>query len=313
MENKRVVITGGAGFIGSNLVAELAKKNEVIVIDSLSTGKLENIKHLVDSEKIILKEGDIRDFEILKSNFRNIDYVFHQAAMVSVQKSIEDPILTNEVNVNGTLNILLAARDEGAKKVIYASSCAIYGDSPILPKKEDMFPMPLSPYAVSKLIGEYYCQVFTEVYGVPTISLRYFNVYGPRQDANSEYAAVIPKFIKRVLERKSPIIYGDGEQTRDFIFVKDVVNANIRAAEKNATGVFNIASGRKISINKLANLIMEIMKRNPNLFYEKPRLGEIKDSLADISKAMKELNFRPEFSIEEGLKETIGWFGRTLE
>jgi len=308
VKNKRVVITGGAGFIGSHLAEELAENNEVVVIDNLSTGKLENIKHLIDNKKIVFKKGDIRDLDFLKEEFKGVDYVFHQAAIVSVPFSVEDPILTNEVNVNGTLNVLIAARDCGVKKVIYASSCAVYGDNPNLPLKEDMLPMPLSPYAVTKLAGEYYCQVFTEVYGLPTISLRYFNVYGPRQDANSDYAAVIPKFIKRVLEDKPPIIYGDGKQTRDFIFVKDVVKANIMAAKSNATGVFNIASGKQVSINELANLIIEIMGKDFEPIHQRPRPGDIRHSIADISKAKEKLNFQPEYSLKEGLEKTVRWF-----
>ena len=305
MKNKRVIITGGVGFIGSHLAEELAENNEVVVIDNLSTGKLENIKHLIDNEKIIFKKGDIRDLDFLKKEFDGVDYIFHQAAIVSVPFSIEDPVLTNEVNVNGTLNVLIAAKECGVKKVIYASSCAVYGDNPKLPLKEDILPMPLSPYAVTKLAGEYYCQVFTEIYGLPTVSLRYFNVYGPRQDANSDYAAVIPKFIKRVLEDKPPIIYGDGNQTRDFIFVKDVVKANIMAAESNATGFFNIASGKQISINELANIILEIMGKDFEPIHQKPRPGDIKHSVADISKANSKLRYQPKYSLMEGLRITI--------
>ncbi len=303
-----VLVTGGAGFIGSHLSEELAKDNEVTAIDNLSTGKLENIRRLIDNKKIVFKKGDIRDLEFLKSEFEGADYVFHQAAVVSVPKSVEKPLLTNDVNTNGTLSVLIAARDCNVKKVVFASSCAVYGDNPHLPLKEDMLPMPLSPYASSKLAGEYYCQVFTKAYGLSTSSLRYFNVYGPRQDVNSDYAAVIPKFIKRVLENKPPIIYGDGEQTRDFIFVKDVVNANILAAESSATGIFNTASGEKTSIDELASTLMSITGTNLNLIHEKPRQGDIKHSAADISKAREKLNFKPKHSLEEGLRETVKCF-----
>jgi len=196
MNNKKVIITGGAGFIGSHLAEELAETNEVAVIDNLSTGKLENIKHLIDDKKIIFKKGDIRDLDFLKKEFEGTDYVFHQAAIPSVPRSVENPVLTNEVNVNGTLNVLIAAKNCGVKKVICASSSSIYGDTPTLPKKEDMLPNPLSPYAVSKLTGEYYCKAFSVVYGLKTVCLRYFNVYGPRQDPTSQYAAVIPRFIE---------------------------------------------------------------------------------------------------------------------
>jgi len=311
MKNKKVIITGGAGFIGSHLAEELAENNEVIVIDNLSTGKLGNIKHLLNDKKIIFKKGDIRDLNFLKKEFEGTDYIFHQAAVVSVPKSVEDPVPTNEVNLNGTLNVLIAAKNCDVKKVVFASSCAVYGDNTNLPLKEDMPPRPLSPYAASKLAGEYYCQVFTEVYGLPTVSLRYFNVYGPRQDANSDYAAVIPKFIKRVLENKPPIIYGDGEQTRDFIFVKDIVKANIMAAEGNATGIFNIASGKQISIEELAMQIIKTAGKNRNMkpIHEKPRPGDIRHSAADISKAKAKLNFQLEYSLEEGLEEILGWFG----
>ena len=311
MNNKKVLITGGAGFIGSHLAEELAENNEVIVIDNLSTGKLENIKHLLNDKKIIFKKGDIRDLNFLKNEFEGADYIFHQAAVVSVPKSVEDPVSTNEVNVNGTLNVLIAAKNCDAKKVVFASSCAVYGDNPDLPLKEDMLPRPLSPYAASKLACECYCQVFAEVYGLPTVSLRYFNVYGPRQDANSDYAAVIPKFIARVLENKPPIIYGDGNQTRDFIFVKDIVRANITAAESSITGTFNIASGKATSIEELAMQIIKTAGKNEDMkpIHEKPRAGDIKHSSADISKAKEKLNFQPEYSLEEGLEEIVEWFG----
>jgi UDP-glucose 4-epimerase len=308
MINKKIIITGGAGFIGSHLAEELAENNEVIVIDNLSTGKLENIRHLMSNEKFIFKKGDIRDLVFLKNVFNDADYIFHQAAIVSVPGSVENPSLTNEINVDGMLNTLIAARNCKVKKVIYASSCAIYGDTPHLPLKENESPIPLSPYAVSKLVDEYYCHVFTKVYELPTISLRYFNVYGPRQDAESDYAAVIPKFIKTILQEKPPIIYDDGEQTRDFIFVKDVVDANILAAESNATGVFNIASGKKLSINTLAHAIIDVMGTPLKPIHDKPRPGDIKNSLADVSKAKKKLNFNPKHSLKKGLKETLKWF-----
>ena len=307
MENKKVVITGGAGFIGSHLAEELAENNEVIVIDNLSTGKIENIKHLMDNEKIIFKKGDIRDLDFLKKEFEGADYIFHQAAIVSVPFSTKNPFLTNEVNVSGTLNVLMAAKENSVKKVVYASSCAVYGNNPNLPLKEEMLPTPLSPYAASKLASEAYCNVFAYVYGLPTASLRYFNVYGPRQDAASPYAAVIPKFIERVRNGKPPIIYGDGKQTRDFIYVKDVVKANILAAESKATGVFNIASGKAISIEELAYKIIEIAGKNKNIkpLYEKPRPGDIKHSVADIFKAREKLGFQPNYSLEKGLNEIV--------
>jgi len=299
----KIVITGGAGFIGSNLAEELSKEkeNKVIIVDDLSTGKLRNIKSL----NIEFVKGSITNLNLLKRIFKDANYVFHQAAIASVQKSIEDPKRTNEVNVKGTLNVLIAARDREVKKVIYASSSAIYGDTPELPKKEDMIPNLLSPYAVTKLLSEYYCKVFNEVYGLKTISLRYFNVYGQRQDPFSDYAAVIPRFIDRVLENKPPMIYGDGEQTRDFIFVKDVVRTNILAMGNDATGIYNITNGNSISINELANMIMKLIGKNFTPIYNDPRDGDIIHSIGDVSKAKKDLGYEPRYSLEEGLKRTI--------
>ena len=304
----RVAITGGAGFIGSNLAEELSKEkdNEIIIVDDLSTGKMENLRKF--DQNINLVRGSITDLNLLKGIFKGVDYVFHQAAIPSVPRSVKDPIASNNANVNGTLNVLVAAKDCGVKKVIYASSSSVYGDTPELPKREDMMPNPLSPYAVTKLLGEYYCKVFTEVYGLKTVSLRYFNVYGPRQDPYSDYAAVIPRFINRVLENKPPVIYGDGEQTRDFTFVKDVVRANILAMKSNADGVYNIAYGNRISINELANVIMKLMGRNLNPIHEAPREGDVKHSLGDIARAKKDLGYEPTYSLEEGLRGTVEWF-----
>jgi UDP-glucose 4-epimerase len=308
MKNKCLVVTGGAGFIGSNLVRELSKNNLVIVIDDLSSGYLENIKDLINTKKINFIKGSVTNYKLLKKTFRNVDYVFHQAAISSVPKSIQDPFTSNNVNVNGTLNVLAASKDNNVKKVVFASSCSVYGNSAFLPKKEDMVAFPVSPYSVSKLIGEYYCRIFTNIYGLKTASLRYFNVYGPRQDPKGDYAAVIPRFISMVLNNKSPIIYGDGEQTRDFVFVKDIVNANIIAADRNETNIFNIASGNQISIYDLAKLIMKITGKNLELVYKKSRIGDIIHSFADISKAKNILGYKPKFPLNIGLKETINWF-----
>lgn len=305
----RIVITGGAGFIGSNLaeVLALAPNNEVCVVDDLSTGRVENIPIASGIEFI---KGSITDLQLMNEVLADADFVFHQAALPSVQRSIEDPAHTNEVNIRGTLNVLMAARDAGVKKVIYASSSSVYGDTPELPKREGMTPNPLSPYAVTKLVGEYYCKVFNDVYGLNTISLRYFNVYGPRQDPHSEYAAVIPSFVSKVLRGEPPIIYGDGQQTRDFTFVKDVVNANILAMKSDATGVYNIASGRRISIQELATLIMRLTGRDRDVepVFDKPRKGDVRHSLADISRARADMGYKPEYSLERGLEETIRWF-----
>ncbi len=301
----KILITGGAGFIGSNLAEELLEKHEVVIIDDLSTGRAENVENL----DVELVRGSITDPDLLKENFRGVDYVFHQAALPSVQRSVEDPVLANEVNICGTLNVLVAARDAGVTKVIYASSSSAYGDMPELPKREDMTPDPKSPYAVAKLTGEYYCRVFNEIYGLKTVALRYFNVYGPRQDPASDYAAVIPNFVNRIMEGKAPIIYGDGEQTRDFTFVRDVVQANVRAMESDATGVFNVAAGTRISVNDLAGMIMGIIGTRMECVHEEPRAGDVRDSLGDISKAHAGFGYVPRYGMEDGLKETIGWFG----
>ncbi|HDS46161.1 MAG TPA: SDR family oxidoreductase [Methanomicrobia archaeon] len=305
----KTVVTGGAGFIGANLVAALLQDgHEVHIIDNLSTGKRENLVELVSQPDCTFIDGTVTNLDLLRAVFRDIDCVFHQAAIPSVQRSVEDPRATNEANVNGTLAVLIAARDCGVKKVVYASSSSIYGDTPTLPKTEEMIPNPKSPYAVTKLTGEYYCRVFSEVYGLKTVSLRYFNVYGPKQDPSSDYAAVIPRFITRALEQRPPIIYGDGAQTRDFTFVRDVAHANIQSMKQEVEGVFNIACGERISVNKLARIIMELVGVDLGIIYDEPRSGDIKDSLADISRARKELVYNPEYSLTAGLEETIRWF-----
>ncbi len=300
----KAIITGGAGFIGSNLAEVLSRDNEVIIVDDLSTGNDANIRGF----EIELVKGSVTDLDLLRKIFKGADYVFHQAAIPSVPRSIKDPVSTNEANVTGTLNVLIAARDCSVKKVIFASSSSAYGDTPELPKREDMNPNPLSPYAVTKLIGEYYCNVFDEVYDLKTAALRYFNVYGPKQDPYSDYAAVIPKFIKRIQEGKPPIIYGDGNQTRDFTSVDDVVSANILAAESDAKGVYNVATGKRITINELASVIMAIMGRDLDPIHEKPREGDVLHSLGDITKAKKDFGYAPGDKLEANLKETVKWF-----
>ncbi|VVB70464.1 L-arabinose 1-dehydrogenase (NAD(P)(+)) [uncultured archaeon] len=307
----RLVITGGAGFIGSNLAEELSKKYEVTVIDNLSTGRIENLDQIND--KISFIRGSITDLELLRESFADADTVFHQAAIPSVQRSVDNPIASNEANIDGTLNVLVAAKECNVRKVVYASSSSAYGDTPTLPKREDMKPNPRSPYAVSKLAGEYYCRVFSDVYGLKTACLRYFNVYGPRQNPESQYAAVIPRFVTRILAHKPPVIYGDGKQTRDFTFVKDVVKANILAMESEAEGVFNIACGKRISLNELAGKIMEITGIRVDPIYDAPRQGDVRDSLADISDARRELGYEPSFDLDSGLEGTIKWFSGELE
>ncbi|AFD00202.1 putative UDP-glucose 4-epimerase [Methanocella conradii HZ254] len=309
---KRVIITGGAGFIGSSITEELCNENEVIVIDDLSTGRIENIQHLIKSEKIKFIKDTITNIALLKRIFKDADYVFHQAAIPSVPRSISDPILSNEAGITGTLCVLVAAHDCGVKKVIYASSSSVYGDTPTLPKRENMASNPLSPYALTKLAGEQYCRIFNEIYGLSTISLRYFNVYGPRQDPGSEYAAVIPGFIAKTIKGEPITIYGDGEQTRDFTYIKDVVQANIRAAESSATGYYNIAGGKRTSINELADTICRIVGRKVEIRYAPPRPGDIKHSLADITKAKEAFGYEPKYDLWKGLEETVGSFKSTM-
>jgi UDP-glucose 4-epimerase len=300
---KRVIVTGGAGFIGSSLVEELAGRSyQVIVIDNLSTGKIANLETSLGKKNVEFIEGNIQNLSLLRRAFTGAEYVFHQAAVPSVPRSIKNPRASHDANITGTLNVLLAARDKGIKKLVYASSSSVYGDTPTLPKTEDMTPNPQSPYAVTKLAGEYYCRVFNKVYGLDTVCLRYFNVYGLRQDPNSPYAAVIPLFFMNVMAGKAPVIFGDGEQSRDFTFVKDVAEANIQAAESNATGVFNLGNGQRVTINRLAELIIELTgSKGVKPVYREPRPGDILHSLADITKA-KTFGYNPRYSLEKGLQ-----------
>lgn len=305
---RKAVVTGGAGFIGSHLAEELARRyDRVIILDDLSTGKLLNIEVLLKRDGVEFVEGSITTLPLLRRLFQGASHVFHLAAIASVPSSVESPLASHEVNATGTLNILLAARDNGVGKVIYASSCAVYGDTPALPKREDMLADPQSPYAVTKLAGEQYCHAFSHVYGLPTACLRYFNVYGPRQDPASHYAAVIPKFIQMVSGGKPPVIFGDGEQTRDFVFVKDVVAANIAAAEGKISGVFNIGTGEATSVNQLARLIIRLGGSSLKPSYAAPRPGDVTLSYADISRA-RAWGYRPKYSLEEGLRRTLEEF-----
>lgn len=307
MEDK-VVITGGAGFIGSHLTEELTSRNyDVTVLDDLSTGKEENIANLIANGSIKFIKGSILDTELLRNTLNDVKIVFHLAAVGSVPRSIDDPLLSHQVNATGTLNVLIAAKNNRVGKVVYSSSSSVYGDTPTLPKKEDMTLNPLSPYAVSKLTAEYYCDVFQKVYGLCTVSLRYFNVYGPRQDPNSQYAAVIPKFIKSCINGEPTVIFDDGEQTRDFTYVKDVVSANILAGNDDASGAYNISRGDSITINKLAGLISKLTGSNVQPEYTNPRPGDVKHSLADISRA-RSFGYSPQYDLETGLAETVSWF-----
>jgi nucleoside-diphosphate-sugar epimerase len=306
-----ILITGGAGFIGSNLTEALLQRGHFVrVLDDFSTGKKENLFFDKAFPSLEIIEGDIRGHTICQKALRGIEYVFHQAALPSVQRSIEDPETSNAVNVGGTLNILIAARDEGVKRVVYASSSSIYGDTPTLPKHEEMPPNPLSPYALQKYIGEQYCKLFYQLYGLETISLRYFNIFGPKQDPNSIYSAVIPRFIDALLHRRSPIIFGDGEQSRDFTYIENVVQANLLAiSAKHLHGeIINIACGKRISLNQLLNILKEIVGSKLSPVYEETRKGDVKHSLADIRKGKEILNYEPKVGVEVGLKKTVEFF-----
>ena len=299
-----ILVTGGAGFIGSNLSEGLMKVGDVRVLDDLSSGNRENIQN----SEIRFIEGSITDLPLLKRSMEDVDYVLHLAAVSSVGLSVVNPLLANEVNVTGTLKILLAAKECGVKKVIYISSAAIYGDTDKLPISESFKPKPLSPYASTKIMGEYYCNNFSELYDLKTVSIRPFNVFGPRQDPKSQYSAVIPIFIDKMLKGEEIQITGDGEQTRDFVYIKDFIHANILAMDKDVGGTFNISGGGRISINELYWTIAGILDINTEPVYVEDRPGDIKHSYADISRAEKLLGFKPRYSLEEGLKETIGWF-----
>jgi len=303
------LVTGGAGFIGSNIVEKLVSNGQrVTVIDNFLTGKPENIAAFRD--KIEFIEGDIRSLDTLNKVMKNIDYVIHQAALPSVPKSVDLPIESNDHNINGTLNILYSAKENGVKRVVYAASSSAYGDQPQSPKVETMRPMPMSPYAVNKLTGEYYCAAFHKVYGLETVALRYFNVFGPRQDPTSFYSAVIPKFVSALLRDEAPTIFGDGEQSRDFTYIDNVVHANLLActAPDAAGGVFNIACGESITLNELYRGIQQIMGKPIPVKYADARIGDVKHSLADISKAKNILGYQVLVPFRVGLEKTVRWF-----
>ena len=307
----KYLVTGGAGFIGSHLTAELATRlssqnDEVIVLDNFSTGKRENLNGL----PVRIITGDVRDIGCLRTALSGVDTVFHQAAICSVARSMEDPIETHEVNATGTLNVLEAARREGVRRVILASSSAVYGDSEILPKHEDMETAPLSPYAISKLIGELYCRLYWNSFRLETVVLRYFNVFGPRQNPDSDYAAVIPKFLNAIINEARPYVYGDGSQTRDFTYVQDVVDANLAAAvSPSAAGeIMNIACGDRRSLLDLLNQLEETMQCDATPLFHERRAGDIWHSQASIEKAQQILNYSPQVEFADGLRETAAWF-----
>jgi len=307
----KVLVTGGAGFIGSHVADSFVDSDfEVVVIDNLSSGRLENIKHNMDKKDFRLAKVDIRDYDSVKKLVKDVDAVFHEAAVVSVTRSVENPFLTNDVNVTGTLNLLKASVDSGVKRFVYASSSSVYGETKTLPKHEGLAPQPISPYAVSKMAAERYCLVFHEVYGLETVCLRYFNVYGPRQKYGP-YSGVISIFINRLLNDEPPIIFGDGEQTRDFTHVQNVVQASKLALNKSgAVGeVFNIAAGVATTVNELASMLLEIMdKTYLKPVYTSPRPGDIRHSYADVTKAKKVLGYHPTFSLKEGLSQLVKWY-----
>jgi len=305
MKNKKVAVTGGLGFIGSHLVERLNENNDLVIVDNQSSGNIKNIQDL-DFSRIDTDFGDITRVN-LERIFEDVDYVYHMAAVTSVPQSVNDPLRSNEVNITGTLKVLEAARKCGVRKLIFSSSSAVYGETESLPISEKNLINPLSPYAVTKATGELYCTVYSEIYDLPTIALRYFNVFGPKQDPESQYAAVIPIFIDKILKNQRPVIYGDGEQTRDFVNVKQVVDANILAAESNETGSYNIGLGKSTTINYLFEMIKETMKKDIKPVYENERPGEIKHSVADISKA-RSLGYSPKNDFTDELAETVEWF-----
>lgn len=302
----KVLVTGGGGFIGSHLVDRLVSDgHDVRVLDNFATGKRENL--LDRMGKFELVEGDVQSYERVHRAVRGTEVVFHEAALPSVPRSVQDPLTSNATNVTGTLNVLLAARDEGVRRVVFASSSSVYGANPALPKREEMATLPIAPYAVAKLAAESYCRSFTHVFGLETVALRYFNVFGPRQDPLSQYSAVVPNFITAALDGIDPVVFGDGEQSRDFTYIENVVEANICAigAEGVAGEAFNIAAGERTSLNRLIELIAEITGCPMSARHEDPRPGDVRHSEADVSSAASRLGYRPAVSVEEGLRRTI--------
>jgi len=303
------LVTGAAGFIGSHIAETLVKQGErVKVLDNFVTGKRENLAPFLD--RIELIEGDLRNPADVSKAVEGVEIVFHEGALPSVPKSVEDPVGSNENNITGTLNLLMAARDAGVRRVVYAASSSAYGDSPTLPKEETMTPAPLSPYATQKYVGELYCRNFYDLFGLETVALRYFNVFGPRQDPMSQYAAVIPKFITALAEGKPPTIYGDGEQSRDFTYIENVVRANLLAAraEGAAGEMMNFACGERYTLNEILEKLQEIMKTDIKPIFADPRPGDVKHSLADTRKSRELLGYTPHVSLEEGLKRTVAFF-----
>ena len=310
----RYLVTGGAGFIGSNMVDELLRRgHHVVVLDDLSTGKEANLAHV--RGKIDFRAGTITDLGMLRACCEGMDYVIHLAARTSVPKSVANPLETNHVNIDGSLNVLVAARDARIRRVVFAASSAAYGETPTLPKVETMQPAPISPYGVTKFVGELYNQVFSRIYGLETVSIRYFNVFGPRQDPSSQYSGVLSRFMLAVIEGQPPVIFGDGEQSRDFTYVDNVVDETLRACEaKEASGkVFNGGTGARITLNGVIALLEKITGRKIEARHESPRMGDIRDSQADVSLAKKMLGYVPLVNFEEGLRRTWEWYSKAYQ
>jgi nucleoside-diphosphate-sugar epimerase len=306
----KVLVTGGAGFIGSHIAGALAQRGaKVRIIDNLSTGYEKNVEAV--GSKVDFMHADVGDERALKTALSEVELIFHEAAIPSVPRSVDHPSETHQASVDATFKLLLAARDHKVRRVIYAASSSAYGDQPELPKREDMRPAPLSPYAVAKLVGEYYCQVFTRVYGLETVSLRYFNVFGPRQDPTSQYSGVISRFMSALTTGELPVIYGDGEHSRDFTYIANVIDANLRAAESSAAvgEIINIANGHRTTLNELLETMKTVTGRSDvKARHEPPRAGDVRDSLADLTRARVLLGYEPRVSLEEGLKLTFDWW-----
>lgn len=323
INNKKILVTGGAGFIGSNLVEELLRLgNTVTCLDNFATGKRENIQPFLSNPNFTLIEGDIRDLETCRKAVKNQEYVLHEAALGSVPRSINDPITTNDVNISGFLNMLVASRDEGIKRFVYAASSSTYGDSKALPKVEDKIGKPLSPYAITKYVNELYADVFAKTYGIECIGLRYFNVFGRRQDPNGAYAAVIPLFVKKFITHESPVINGDGEYSRDFTYVDNVVQMNLRALTTTnpeaVNQVYNTAFGERTTLNQLVEYLKEYLSAydkeiaNVEVLHGPNRAGDIPHSLANVDKAKNLLNYDPKYSMRQGLKQACDWYWENL-
>ncbi|QMU64020.1 MAG: SDR family NAD(P)-dependent oxidoreductase [Flavobacteriaceae bacterium] len=322
LTKKKILVTGGAGFIGSNLCEALLKlENKVVCLDNFSTGKEKNISHLLPDSNFTLVTGDIRNMEDCSTVIKEVDFVLHQAALGSVPRSIKDPVTSNEVNIGGFLNMLVAAREAGVKRFVYAASSSTYGASEELPKVEDKIGKPLSPYAITKYVNELYADVFAKTYGVETIGLRYFNVFGRKQDPEGTYAAVIPKFVSQLMSGKSPVINGDGTYSRDFTYIDNVIQANLLSLTANQEAintVYNIAYGERNTLNDLVSYLKEFLTvydseiKNIEIIYGPKRSGDIPHSLASIHKAKRLLNYQPQFSLRNGLKEAIKWYWENL-